>query len=484
MFSVTTTSIFTTCCGRAAVVKRWREQGRNRSPLQCTMLTKDGGFVARKRTVRDSFRECGVSNDWGSGVGDSSLEDEILEFMKSSEEPGMFPSKKQLIDAGRMDLVEGIVREGGWMASGWDLEGDSEGLDSVSEEDCYRELSDVTSSSGRSLETAAEDDSGVEGILSRLEIERSMNFGLKLPERREGAHVWGQHPSYDEPSTISESTTVPDINGRINDSPGKLGYFIQSTNVNGLENALKPDAWRTWSAQRAECSPMASEGGVFLIQKSGETDAKETRSGNELNSKHANKKANLSEAGLDSIRTRLQRMESELSTVLNALKSDGDADESHKDIECSTEDELLKFNDAWEFRETEITSQQAKLRSIRAKLVVLEGRRALAVIDAQRLISQKQKRITDVRKAVQLLRTVNIVWPNNRASEVFLTGSFDEWATQRKMDKSSSGVFSLHMKLYPGKYEMKFIVDGEWKVDPLRPIVNNNGFVNNLLVID
>ncbi|CAN1180955.1 Protein PTST homolog 2, chloroplastic [Linum perenne] len=44
--------------------------------------------------------------------------------MKNSDESGMFPSKKQLIDAGRMDLVEGIVREYGWLASVWDLEGD------------------------------------------------------------------------------------------------------------------------------------------------------------------------------------------------------------------------------------------------------------------------------------------------------------------------------------------------------------------------
>jgi len=30
---------------------------------------------------------------------------------------------------------------------------------------------------------------------------------------------------------------------------------------------------------------------------------------------------------------------------------------------------------------------------------------------------------------------------------------------------------------------MKFIVDGEWKIDPLRPIVTNDGYENNLFIV-
>ncbi|CAN0925848.1 Protein PTST homolog 2, chloroplastic [Linum grandiflorum] len=268
--------------------------------------------------------------------------------------------------------------------------------------------------------------------------------------------------------------TVSGVNGRIDNSQGKPGQFRQSTNVNGLENSLKPDAWRTRHALREESSPVDSE--------ASEIDAKETRTGNELDtsgtveshSKHTNMKANCSQAGFDPIRTRLRKIESELSAVLNALKSDANADASNQASESSANDELLKLNDAWEFRETEIMSRKVKLRSIRAKLAVLEGRQALAVIDAQRLLEQKQKRITGVRKAVQLLCTVNIVWPkNNRASEVFLTGSFDGWATQRKMEKSSSGVFSLNMKLYPGKSSSLLMVSG--RLIPCAPLLTTMG---------
>ncbi|GKC50086.1 protein PTST homolog 2, chloroplastic isoform X1, partial [Tanacetum coccineum] len=45
----------------------------------------------------------------------------------------------------------------------------------------------------------------------------------------------------------------------------------------------------------------------------------------------------------------------------------------------------------------------------------------------------------------------------------------------RKMKRSQTGVFSLSLKLYPGRYEIKFIVDGVWRVDPLRPIVSHDG---------
>ncbi|WMV07632.1 hypothetical protein MTR67_001017 [Solanum verrucosum] len=127
------------------------------------------------------------------------------------------------------------------------------------------------------------------------------------------------------------------------------------------------------------------------------------------------------------------------------------------------------------------------------------------------MLDEKQKRIDRSSKALQLLRTARIVWTNS-ASEVLLAGSFDGWTTQkvtwklgeepvlctiksillsmtrciemqRKMEKSSTGVFSVRLKLYPGRYEIKFVVDGIWKIDPLWPIVHNDGHENNLFIV-
>lgn len=96
--------------------------------LKRSCLGSGGGFV--KRCSRRDWESCG---------SDIALETEILEFMKNSENPLMFPSKKQLIDAGRMDLVEAILKEGGWLALGWDFDDNGDDADVV---DCYNSLTD------------------------------------------------------------------------------------------------------------------------------------------------------------------------------------------------------------------------------------------------------------------------------------------------------------------------------------------------------
>ncbi|KAM3294809.1 hypothetical protein ACQJBY_037594 [Aegilops geniculata] len=140
------------------------------------------------------------------------------------------------------------------------------------------------------------------------------------------------------------------------------------------------------------------------------------------------------------------------------------------------------FSDDWEFEETKVMHAQEELRTIRAKIAVLEGKVALEIIEKNKIIEEKQTRLDEVEKALSELRTVSVVWPNP-ASEVLLTGSFDGWTSQRRMEQSESGIFSYNLRLYPGRYEIKFIVDGVWKNDPLRPTVNNHGNENNLMIV-
>lgn len=86
---------------------------------RCALLSSKGmfygcsGFVTR---CKDLDREGGFA-----------LEAEILEFMKSSRNPEAFPSKKDLIEAGREDLVDAIVKKGGWLCLGWNLDVEEDG---------------------------------------------------------------------------------------------------------------------------------------------------------------------------------------------------------------------------------------------------------------------------------------------------------------------------------------------------------------------
>ncbi|GKU99359.1 hypothetical protein SLEP1_g12221 [Rubroshorea leprosula] len=84
------------------------------------------GFIeVKRRRRRGSGDSCWCKKECDS-EGDLALEAEILKFMTDSEK--VFPSKKELVDAGRMDLVEAFQRQGGWLALGWDLDngGDSQ----------------------------------------------------------------------------------------------------------------------------------------------------------------------------------------------------------------------------------------------------------------------------------------------------------------------------------------------------------------------
>jgi 1,4-alpha-glucan branching enzyme len=50
---------------------------------------------------------------------------------------------------------------------------------------------------------------------------------------------------------------------------------------------------------------------------------------------------------------------------------------------------------------------------------------------------------------------------------VRVVGSFNKWdMEQGRMQKAKNGEWQKRVNLQPGRYEYKFIVDGEWQVDP------------------
>ncbi|MDD5438762.1 MAG: helix-turn-helix domain-containing protein [Candidatus Omnitrophica bacterium] len=63
------------------------------------------------------------------------------------------------------------------------------------------------------------------------------------------------------------------------------------------------------------------------------------------------------------------------------------------------------------------------------------------------------------------------------AKKVSLTGSFNSWAkTGIEMAKSKAGLWKTTVNLKPGKYEYKFIVDGQWWNDPKNNYKVTNAF--------
>lgn len=57
------------------------------------------------------------------------------------------------------------------------------------------------------------------------------------------------------------------------------------------------------------------------------------------------------------------------------------------------------------------------------------------------------------------------------AHAVFVAGTFNDWRlTEHRMRRDSAGVWRATLALAPGRYEYKFIVDGEWAEDPANPL--------------
>jgi len=56
------------------------------------------------------------------------------------------------------------------------------------------------------------------------------------------------------------------------------------------------------------------------------------------------------------------------------------------------------------------------------------------------------------------------------ATAVCLAADFNQWnAGELKMKRDKQGVWKVKVKLAPGTYLYKFVVDGEWIEDPANP---------------
>lgn len=64
-------------------------------------------------------------------------------------------------------------------------------------------------------------------------------------------------------------------------------------------------------------------------------------------------------------------------------------------------------------------------------------------------------------------KAVQFKYEASEAGSVFIAGDFNNWdASTTGLKKDKGGVWKASLKLKPGRYEYKFIVDGEWRSDP------------------
>jgi 1,4-alpha-glucan branching enzyme len=72
------------------------------------------------------------------------------------------------------------------------------------------------------------------------------------------------------------------------------------------------------------------------------------------------------------------------------------------------------------------------------------------------------------------------------AKRVSLCGEFNGWSpSANPMKRQGGGLWETTLALTPGRYQYKFIVDGEWIPDPAaqRNVPNEHGSLNSVIEV-
>lgn len=78
---------------------------------------------------------------------------------------------------------------------------------------------------------------------------------------------------------------------------------------------------------------------------------------------------------------------------------------------------------------------------------------------------------------------VSFQWAVTDATSVSVVGDFNKWNPHaHPLRKGKNGAWKVTLRLKPGRYEYMFIVDGEWRDDPVNPnrVPNPHGGFNSV----
>ncbi|KAL4180895.1 hypothetical protein AMTRI_Chr12g234650 [Amborella trichopoda] len=178
----------------------------------------------------------------------------------------------------------------------------------------------------------------------------------------------------------------------------------------------------------------------------------------------------------------------------NLTKKLSDANQNNRYLKRQLqvkEDALLKFKSDLALMELELESLVGLTEEV-TKAGIPPGTRKIGgkyihshVLSKLQVLRDKLKeQIKDI-DAVKF-HDVELVW-YGMAEDVQVMGSFDGWSQGEHMSAEYTGgftKFSTTLKLRPGRYEIKFLVDGEWHLSPEFPTTGEGLLKNNLLIME
>ncbi|XP_027363965.1 protein PTST homolog 3, chloroplastic isoform X3 [Abrus precatorius] len=143
-------------------------------------------------------------------------------------------------------------------------------------------------------------------------------------------------------------------------------------------------------------------------------------------------------------------------------------------------------------KELELSRLKEQIEKEKLALSVLQTKAEAEISKARKLIYEKDAELHIAEESLSGLKEVEIEFCGD-GDVVEVAGSFNGWHHQIKMDPqlSTSAIevgesrsWSTMLWLYPGVYEIKFVVDGQWSTDPQRETVTRGHICNNILRVD
>ncbi len=106
----------------------------------------------------------------------------------------------------------------------------------------------------------------------------------------------------------------------------------------------------------------------------------------------------------------------------------------------------------------------------------------------EKVVAKKVAKPAAVKAAAKpAAKSVTFTVHAEKGKAVYVAGEFNKWdPTAKKMAyKAREGVYAATIKLVPGEYQYKFVIDGTWCADPenVNSVQNDQGTFNSVLVV-
>ena len=104
-----------------------------------------------------------------------------------------------------------------------------------------------------------------------------------------------------------------------------------------------------------------------------------------------------------------------------------------------------------------------------------------------KVVTKKTTKPVAKTKSSVAAKSVTFTVYADKDKAVYLAGEFNKWdPTAKKMTyKAKDGYYAATVKLAPGEYQYKFVIDGTWCADPenVNSVRNDQGTFNSVITV-